>query len=168
MFAAYAILIWCLCFRYRRRWEAVAITFLGLAGVATVGWFHWMLNIWTGGRIYLLLLQGLLYPYGLMLMAVSVYLSLLPRSAAVHAPCRICGYELAGLDDDHGLVCPECGRTAVFVAATLASRCGRCESSLKPRNALIDPRATRVSCPTCKAVHVINAFPDQPPMAIPA
>lgn len=109
-FVAYAFLIWYWCVRWRRRWPAFASVAAGACGVALVGFFHYRLNVWTGGKIFLPVLQSILYPYGVMVVAVGMYISCLPaRRPEVH--CRRCHYDLEGLHEDEidSPRCPECG-----------------------------------------------------------
>lgn len=106
-FVAYAVLIWYWCVRWRRHWLSALATLGGVAGVVAVGFFHYRLNIWTHGKIFLPVLQSILYPYGVMLFVVSVYISCLPVARPkVH--CRRCFYDLAGLEEELP-TCPECG-----------------------------------------------------------
>lgn len=120
-FVAYAVFVWYATAIRRRRWQGFAIAVAGLLGVAVVGYLHWLLNIYTDGRINLPVLQSILYPYGLLVFAVSVYIACLPRTV-VPGVCHTCGYDLAGLatvSESRQLMakCPECGRRSVAADA---------------------------------------------------
>jgi hypothetical protein len=105
-FVVYAVLAWYLAFKWRREWRGFGVVLLSLAGVALVAYFHICLNRWTNGRIYLPVLQVLLYPYGVLVGMVGVFLAVLPLRHKFS--CRACGFELSGLESDNPR-CPECG-----------------------------------------------------------
>lgn len=110
LFVLYAVLVWYACARWRRRWLGFACALVGAAGVVGVAIFHIHLNRWSGGRIYLPVLQSLLYPYGVLLLVMGLYIACLPRSRPAIS-CRRCHYDLAGLEEDEPR-CPECGLVA--------------------------------------------------------
>ena len=108
LFVAYAVLVWYFAVKWRRRpWAFVAVA-VGLCGLAVVAFGHWRLSIWSGGRIYLPVLQSLLYPYAALVAVIGVYIGCLPRARPAHE-CRACRYDLRGLQAHAAAVCPECG-----------------------------------------------------------
>lgn len=110
LFVLYAVLVWYACARWRRRLLGFVCVAAGLGGVVGVAIFHIHLNRWTGGRLYLPVLQSLLYPYGVLVTLMGVYIACLPRAMpALH--CRKCQYDLAGLEEEDPR-CPECGLAA--------------------------------------------------------
>lgn len=106
-FAAYALAVWFAAAKWRRRWWAFASVALGMVGLALVAYLHICLNEWTGGKIYLRVMQVFLYPYALLVGVVGIYISCLPRRIAEGA-CARCEYDLAGLAGESP-ACPECG-----------------------------------------------------------
>ncbi len=107
-FAAYALLVWYAAARWRRRWESFAWVGAGIGGLVLLAWLHYCLNDWTHGRIYLRVLQVLLYPYTAMVGLVGFYICCLPTRVP-ESLCANCRYDLAGLEEV-GFLCPECGR----------------------------------------------------------
>lgn len=107
-FVAYAVVVWWLAARWRRRWRGFIAVAAGVAGLVGVAYLHYQLSAWTNHKIYLQVLQILLYPYTVMVGALGVFLASLPRGAAKGA-CAGCGYDLSGLPAD-ARVCPECSR----------------------------------------------------------
>ena len=110
-FVVYAVLVWYLAARWRRQWLGLLVAIGGVAGVAFVAFLHWRLSEWTNRGIYIEVLQVLLYPYGVVVGAVALFIAALPRSPRM-ARCAYCGYDLHGLSavGPSGLICPECGR----------------------------------------------------------
>ena len=106
-FAVYALLVWYNAARWRRHWASFAAVAVGVAGLLLVAYFHLCLNDWTHGRIYLRVLQIMLYPYTVLVAAVGLYIACLPRRVPDHA-CVKCRYDLRGLAGETD-VCPECG-----------------------------------------------------------
>lgn len=117
-FAIYAVAVWFAAARWRRTWLSFAAVLAGGLGLVAVAYLHYRLNIWTHGRIYLRVLQVMLYPYTAMVVGMGLYIACLPRAAgeraAVHCPA--CHYDLAGLEPE-GLVCPECGMLYEYAVA---------------------------------------------------
>lgn len=119
LFVVYAVFIWYVSFRYRRSLAGIGVFFAGLAGIALVGGFHYQLNEWTGGKIYLPVLQILLYPYAGLVAFISAYLWIMPRRPAENH-CVSCGYSLRGLELDQP-TCPECGvASATIITQAIA------------------------------------------------
>lgn len=109
-FTFYAALIWMAAARWRRQWESFAWVAGGLAGLLLVAYLHWLLNVWTEGRIYLVVLRTLLYPYTVVVVAVGLFIACLPaaRKKPAVPVCPGCAYDLHGLEDEVNS-CPECG-----------------------------------------------------------
>lgn len=114
-FPVYAVACWLLAYRGRRSWRGWAAVVLGVMGLLGASWVHWRLSVVTDGRVYLPILQLLMYPYTALVALGGVFVVLLPRR---HAPghCHACGYRLDGLEDQTcgeqpgGITCPECGK----------------------------------------------------------
>lgn len=107
-FVIYAVAVWYAAARWRRRWESFAWIGAGFAGLVLVAYFHWRLNIWTHGNIYLPVLRVLLYPYTALVVVIGLFIALLPRRVIPWAHCPGCLYDLRGLDAPVES-CPECG-----------------------------------------------------------
>lgn len=149
MFAliAYAVLVWYGALRWRRNWRGVLAVAVGVLGVAMIGYLHYMLNEWTQGRVYLRVLQVLLYPYGVLVAAVGFFISALPRVYS-GSQCRTCGYDLRGLETDER-VCPECA-----TKHALSHRAGEpCRVCLRP---LPSREADHQVCTDCGTVHLFE------------
>jgi len=113
-FVIYAVAVWFAAARWRRRWASFASVGAGGLGLVLVAWFHWQLNIWTGGRIYIQVLQVLLYPYTVMVVVMGLYIACLPRAVPlVKHQCPECAYDLHGLEEVD-LRCPECGTAQAY------------------------------------------------------
>lgn len=108
-FIGYALLVWYFAARFRRRWGGFAAAALGLAGLGIIAYLHWRLCVWSDGKIYLPVLQSILYPYAVMVFAVGMFVASLPRTRGEgRGPwCPRCQYNLHGLSE--ATVCPECG-----------------------------------------------------------
>ncbi len=123
LFSIYAVIVWFAAARYRRQWRAFASIAAGVAGLIVVALFHAQLARWSQGRIYLPVLQAMLYPYIVLVALVGLYLSVLPRCIPATA-CGACEYDLRGLGEHDlqglaALICPECGRRAPHAQAAL-------------------------------------------------
>jgi len=112
-FVAFAVIVWFACFRLRRKWRAVGVCALALGILVGVAFFHWKLNQWTNGRIYLPVMQTILYPYIVFVVGIGLYIAALPNGVASHL-CEYCRYDMSGLEEP---LCPECGRADERVAA---------------------------------------------------
>jgi hypothetical protein len=115
-FVVYAVAIWFAAAKWRRQWRSFAWVIAGGIGLCLIALFHYQLNIWTGGRIYLRVLQVLLYPYTVLVVGMGLYIACLPRQIKATVPCPACEYDLAGLDLP-GLLCPECGMSYEYAVA---------------------------------------------------
>lgn len=109
-FAVYAIAVWFGAYRWRRRVLGFALVVLGLAILGGVAWGHYQLNILSNGRLFLPLLQVLLYPYAALVFAGGVFLACMPPRRP--GACDTCGYDLTGLYLE-STRCPECGSASV-------------------------------------------------------
>lgn len=109
-FVVYGVLVWWLAYRLRGSWRALVPPALGVLGVVLVAWFHLWLNEWSGGKIYLRVLQVILYPYGVLVGAVGFFIALIPvhHVGRRDGRCHVCGYDLRGRGPGQ-VVCPECG-----------------------------------------------------------
>jgi thiol:disulfide interchange protein len=106
-FVVYGVVVWWLAYRLRGSWRAVLPPLLGMLGVAMLGWLHLRLSEWSNGQIYLRVLQILLYPYGVMVGAVGLFIALIPKQPEGRRDrrCHKCLYDIRGV-----AVCPECGQ----------------------------------------------------------
>jgi hypothetical protein len=134
LFLFYAVFVWYLCFRYRRNWRGLLIFVASMATLwlladlyrVAIRWAkvnrHAFLDTRNDGQLFLMLLAV----EAVIVAGVGLFFWCLPRAGALK-PCRRCGYELAGLDDDNP-TCPECGTTSA--AARLRTReCPSCQQS---------------------------------------
>lgn len=111
-FPVYAVIAWALAFRFRRKWKGAGVVALSVLGLIGLAWVHWKLSVITHGRVYLPILQMLLYPYIVLVAFGGVFVAAMPRRPG-RGQCHACGYGLAGLEAGHaGVVCPECGAGA--------------------------------------------------------
>ena len=110
LFVVYAVLVWWLAFAWRGSWRAYVPAAVGLAGVVFVSWLHLRLNDWSGGTINIQGLQVLLYPYGVLVTAVGVFIAAIPVQVVGRrdGKCHACLYDLRGRGPGQ-MVCPECG-----------------------------------------------------------
>lgn len=120
VFVIYAVVAWYYAARHRRSWRGALVVLLAAAGLGLVAYGHWRLNVWTHGRIYFRVLQGLLYPYAALVVVMAAFIVSLPRPGRRTTPaCARCRYDLAGLASDAD--CPECGLGAAFSRAASAT-----------------------------------------------
>lgn len=105
LFAVYAMGVWTLAWRYRRRWQGFAAIVAGIPPVLlSVRLDVWLVRVlFDEDAAFLYILGG---AYAGLLVVIGLALFMQPRPTPGHA-CDGCGYDLRGLD--HG-VCPECGR----------------------------------------------------------
>lgn len=107
-FTLYIAIVWYYAACWRRTLRSfvfVALAFLGLVALALL---HIKLRDWTDGAVYLPVLQGLLYPYALLVLVSGLAVASLPPRHDVRR-CRICGYDLSGMGADQAR-CPECAQ----------------------------------------------------------
>lgn len=108
LLAVYAVLVWYLALRFRRRWQgfvAVAVGVLAIwmvVGVIRAG------DDRFGGPSSTHQILTLLWAEMFIVAAIGVYLACLPKPRG-EMDCRGCGYNLSGLEP-RDLSCPECGR----------------------------------------------------------
>jgi hypothetical protein len=112
-FTGYVVIVWWLAAKYRRTWRAFAWVGAGAAFMALVIVGHTELGVATNGKIYVPVLQPILYAYGLTVTGMGLYIACLPRRPEPGRLCHWCGYDMLGLDpaDAQRRTCPECGRT---------------------------------------------------------
>jgi len=110
LFIIYALAVWFAAGKWRRQWLGLLSVVAGIVGILLVGYFHIRLNDWTGGGIYLPVLQSILYPYGGLVAFVGFFIICLPRAIPA-SDCLRCGYDLSG-QDTSPVVCPECGQAS--------------------------------------------------------
>lgn len=109
-FVIYGVLVWWLAFAWRGSWRAWAAPIAGLLGVVLVAWLHLKLGEWTSGQIYLPAMQVLLYPYGVLVTVVGLFIAAIPATPVGRRDglCHACRYDLRGRTE-RDAVCPECG-----------------------------------------------------------
>ncbi len=109
LFILFAVVVWYAAGRWRRTWRSFLVVALAQVCLFLVSYGHYQLNLLTDGAIYLPVLQVLLVPYSLAVLAVSFFIACLPPRPD-DVLCRHCGYSLHGLHPK-GVICPECGTT---------------------------------------------------------
>lgn len=119
-FAGYAVAVWLLVFRARRSLPGLGVLAMGIGGLVGLAYLHVCLNRWTDGRIYLPVLQAILYPYIALVAVIGSYLWCFPPRirGVVGRRCLRCGYDMAGLSFQ--AACPECGAAREAPAQTTA------------------------------------------------
>lgn len=130
-FVLYALAVWFAAFRWRRHWLGWAIVVVGVFGVYLVGLLHTKISQWTGGQFYLEALRVLLVPFGILLLIVGGFLTVLPRRHVLG--CRSCGYDLSG-HEEVSPTCPECGAAHALMRRYRRPprrMCKRCGEDLK-------------------------------------
>lgn len=108
LFAVYAVVSWCLTWRYRRQWRGVGVVAASALGLIVLGWLHYELLTYINALFYLSILRVILVPYGLLVTAVGLFLVAQRRTWA-RGLCVTCGYSLSGISPDPLAICPECG-----------------------------------------------------------
>lgn len=145
-FAFYAGLVWYGALKWRREILGFVSTLLGVLGIAAIGYVHYLLNAWSNGAMCLPLLQSMLYPFGVLILVMGVFLSCLPRKYA-GPMCRGCGYDLRGLETDERR-CPECATRHVLYHG-IAEPCRVCGLGLRARG------LAEASCGRCGTVYLL-------------
>jgi hypothetical protein len=136
----FAVTVWFLVGRYRRRWPSVVVLVLALAFLAALG-------LWADGRevVHTPVIAGavagaprvvrtgsiptvlvLLWPYTALVGVIGAFIAVMPRPRGKADCCPACDYDLSGLPA-LGLKCPECGAAWTGAGSGLES----------PREALI-------------------------------
>lgn len=103
----YAVVSWYATALWRRRWQGFAIVLGSVLGVACVAVLHRLIDRWSGHTINLPAFHPIIYPYGVVVGGMGLYIACIPRRK-LHGHCAACEYSLEGLDDAQR-VCPECG-----------------------------------------------------------
>jgi hypothetical protein len=167
-FVVYAILVWLAAAKWRRQWLSLVIILIALIGLILVALFHYQLSLWSHGRIYLPVLQVLLYPYTALVVVLGLYIAALPRRPITWVHCPICKYDLRGLDDPIES-CPECGMTEELAKLMLGREFvgfpapgARDEPDLSPVRGAMPRRAPRPrpASPQWPATAAVRASPD--------
>ncbi|MAY75157.1 MAG: hypothetical protein CMJ31_10645 [Phycisphaerae bacterium] len=110
-FVGYALIVWALAARYRRRPAGYLAVAIGFSGLMSLNLLHIKLNDWTEGEIFLPVLQSIMYPYTAFVTGIGVYIACLPHRS--NRGCAWCGYDLHGLGSlREPCRCPECGKVA--------------------------------------------------------
>lgn len=108
LFVGYAMIVWVLAARHRRRLGGFLVVTLGLMGLFVLNYLHGVLSDYTNGQIHLPVLRSIMYPYTALVFAVGLFIACIPRTSG--AGCGWCGYSLHGLSPRLGIfMCPECG-----------------------------------------------------------
>ncbi len=112
LFLFYAAFVWYFCFRWRRHWIGFASVFAGIAAVWLLSHSvrliaRWLVRSGELPAVDTRLFDMLLGLEAVIVGVVGVFFACLPRERP-HIPCRRCGYELHGLEQDNPR-CPECG-----------------------------------------------------------
>lgn len=145
-FVVYAVLVWWAAYHWRRRWRGYGASVAGVMGLVFLAFLHWKLSEWTHGRIYLPVLQVLLYPYTLLVGAGGVFMASMPKMLPFR--CASCGYDLEGLEGEIA-ACPECGREHALDYHA-GGACRGCGKTIDQRRV---PAGGVVACPECGLVH---------------
>jgi cytochrome c biogenesis protein CcdA len=119
LLAVYAVFVWYLAARYRRRWQGVAAVFLGVLAIWMVVSLLKAGDGRTGGAVRSHQLLTLLWAEMIIVAGIGLFLVCLPRRRG-ELDCPQCGYDLTGLDPQ-GLKCPECGRPWTGLGSGLAN-----------------------------------------------
>ncbi|GEM_PF-1184547 len=105
----YALLTWYFCFRYRRQLAGWAALGVSLTLIATLMEIEQRVRTWVGANENAFTsLQFVLWGEVIIVGLGGAFILCLRRGGA-EIPCRKCGYELAGLEDENPK-CPECGQ----------------------------------------------------------
>ncbi|MFO0835619.1 MAG: hypothetical protein U0638_11660 [Phycisphaerales bacterium] len=146
LFVIYAALFWWLSVKHRRTWTGFLWAIGGFLGLCLVGYIHYRMDVWTNHRIYLPVLQTILYPYAALVLIVSIFLASLPPKFRGIA-CRQCGYDLTGLEVACPR-CPECGRQHAVVSARPLA-CALCNAGMEQLS------SHEPACPDCRTYHLV-------------
>lgn len=174
IFLFYAVFVWYLCFRFRRQWTGVVCFLCSMGALWLLADLYRLAIRWAklhrfslldtrnDGQLFLMLLAV----EAVIVAAVGIFFWCLPRHMA-QVPCRRCGYELAGLDDDNP-TCPECGleAAAARVRDQTCPQCGQCGQWRTDRELCKKchtPRAT----PSGQAVRTAEPVQDAAPKTGP-
>ncbi|MGQ0628769.1 MAG: hypothetical protein ACT4PL_11800 [Phycisphaerales bacterium] len=117
LFAVYAVFVWYLAMRYRRRWLGFAIVLVGAALCLLLAKALMKFDTFLGGGPRLV--QHLIWGESALVLVVGLFVASLPRPPSGRH-CAYCWYDLRGLESESGgstasagpgaePVCPECG-----------------------------------------------------------
>lgn len=103
LFAVYAVIIWYLALRFRRRWQAFAIVPIASISVYVLVPLMRHVNVADIGLYILLGAEAVV------ILIVGLFIAILPRPPA-HPHCHYCKYDMRGLQGrGPDQRCPECG-----------------------------------------------------------
>lgn len=109
LFAVYALVIWYLTMRLRRRVAGFVIAVVGgLAAYYLGRWLPGMLPSWLIDREGYMGISWLFYAEAGVVTGIGVFIACLPRPLD-YPHCPYCRYDLRGLEGEATL-CPECGQ----------------------------------------------------------
>lgn len=104
LFAIYALGVWTIAWRHRRRWPAFAAIFAGVPPILISARLDvWLVRKLFGEDAWHLFTLGLIFA-GIVVF-IGMVLAVQPRRRPDHE-CAACGYDLRGLASP---ACPECG-----------------------------------------------------------
>lgn len=104
LLAVYALGVWAIAWRYRRRWQAFCAILAGAPPVLLSARLDvWLIERLIGEDAGYLFIIGIVFASVIVL--IGLLLALQPRGHPAHA-CQGCGYDLRGISPT---VCPECG-----------------------------------------------------------
>jgi len=100
----YAVAVWAICVRFRRRWPAFVVPLLSIGPVALLTYLELALLdfLESGGQPLVYIFSGGL---SALMLGVGLLIAVQPRTV-VQQPCPSCRYEMEGVKGD---ICPECG-----------------------------------------------------------
>lgn len=107
-FVGYAVMMWLLAFRGRRRLAGWSAVLVGAGGLLGVGYLHMRFSVWAGQADAMAVLQLIYYPYALVVTVIAAIFALAPSYSQEPGACEVCGYDLLNLHG-HASLCPECG-----------------------------------------------------------
>jgi hypothetical protein len=109
LLAIYAMLVWALCFRFRRRLAGFVAWVAGVVAAATIAVLDRKVRVWLGDPDDAFSsMQMVLWAEVAIVSVMGLFIWAMPRRPAPEFPCKRCGYDLAGLETS-APTCPECG-----------------------------------------------------------
>ncbi len=140
-FLLYAFGSWYLVAKHRRTLAAALWLGASALGIFFIAYLHYLLGVWSKGAIYLPAMRSMLYPFGVMVLAVGGYIAILPRPR-LH--CLRCDHDLSTLPR-HALICPSCGLARAWRAH--GHRCAICKYDLSGQDEDVG------TCPECGSLY---------------
>ncbi|MGP1272276.1 MAG: hypothetical protein ACTS22_02985 [Phycisphaerales bacterium] len=114
LFVLYAVAVWFVAFRWRRRAAGLAAIGVAVGALALFNLVHYRVAAFFEYDRYIAAFRVIMYPYMAFVGGIGLYLFSFPRELRRGAvQCRACWYDLGALADEAGRVarCPECGAT---------------------------------------------------------